>query len=480
MKKLPMLWGLTCLIMQPILIHAQEKWDLKKCVTYAVENNISVKQADVQARISALTFKQSKLAQIPTLSFTGNEGVNFGLHQNPTNFTLITSSYFSGAYQFQTGVNIFNFFNQKYNIAGNEFAYLAANANTDRLKNDISLNVANAYLQFLLTTEQAKAAALQLSQSQAQLLNTQKQVNTGTLPELNAAELESQVAQDSSTLVTANANVEQAALTVKAYMSLDAATPFVLDTPPVEQIPVENIANLQPQVVYALALQNQPLQKYDQLLLKSAGKYAEAARAAMYPTFSLYGGIGSGYISQAQTYGVVTAAPPTYPVGTVTVSGVPYKVFSTIPQVQTVSKNQGYFSQLNQNLAEQVGIAVSVPIFNGGTLRTNYLKSKLNVSNYELQQQQDNLTLKQNIYQAYNAAVSAFEKFQANKITVDATKRSYDYAQKRYNVGLLNTIDLLTNQNNYFRARIDLLSSQFDYVFKMKVLEFYKGMGIRL
>ena len=121
-----------------------------------------------------------------------------------------------------------------------------------------------------------------------------------------------------------------------------------------------------------------------------------------------------------------------------------------------------------------------MPIFNGGTLKTNYLKSKLNVINYELQQQQDNLTLKQNIYQAYNAAVSAFEKFKANQITVNATKRRFDYAQKRYNVGLLNTIDLLTNQNNYFRATIDMLSSQFDYVFKMKVLEFYKGMGIRL
>src|SRR5580698_2152439 len=104
MKKLPLLWGLTSLIIQPFVIHAQEKWDLKRCVTYAVENNISVKQADVQARIAALTVKQSRLAQIPTLSFTGNEAVNSGLHQNPTNFTLITSSYFSGAYQLQTGV----------------------------------------------------------------------------------------------------------------------------------------------------------------------------------------------------------------------------------------------------------------------------------------------------------------------------------------------------------------------------------------
>ena len=92
----------------------------------------------------------------------------------------------------------------------------------------------------------------------------------------------------------------------------------------------------------------------------------------------------------------------------------------------------------------------------------------------------DNLTLKQNIYQAYELAVAALQKFESNQKTLEATQRSFEYAQKRYNVGLLNTIDLLTNQNNYFKAKIDLLSSQFDYVFKMKVLEFYKGMGIKL
>jgi len=110
----------------------------------------------------------------------------------------------------------------------------------------------------------------------------------------------------------------------------------------------------------------------------------------------------------------------------------------------------------------------------------NYAKSKLTLRNQELQRDQDNLTLKQNIYQAYTAAMTALQKFEANKITVTASGKSADYAQKRYGVGMLNTIDLLTNQNNFFNAKINLLSSQYDYVFKMKVLEFYKGLGIKL
>ncbi len=139
-----------------------------------------------------------------------------------------------------------------------------------------------------------------------------------------------------------------------------------------------------------------------------------------------------------------------------------------------------YFKQLNQYFAQQAGISVNVPILNQGILRTNYAKSKLNLRNQELQRDQDNLTLKNNIYQAYTQAITALQKFEANKITVTATQKSYDYAQKRYAIGMSNTIDLLTNQNNFFNARINLLSSQFDYVFKMKVLEYYKGLGIKL
>ncbi len=97
-----------------------------------------------------------------------------------------------------------------------------------------------------------------------------------------------------------------------------------------------------------------------------------------------------------------------------------------------------------------------------------------------MQRDQDNLTLKQNIYTAHSAALAALQKFEANKISVAASQKSFEYAQKRYNVGMLNTIDLLTQQNNYFNAQINLLTSHYDYVFKMKVLEFYKGLGIRL
>jgi outer membrane protein len=476
MKKMLLVW----LLPQLLLTHmsqAQDKWDLRRCVEYAVANNISVKQSDVQARLAALTLQQSKLQQIPLLSFNGNAGYSAGRNQDPNNFSLTTQGYVFNQYSLQSSVNFFNFNSLRYNTQGSRYALDAANAYTDKLRNDIALNVANAYLTFLLDNETAKAAEVKLKQSQAQLENTRKQVSAGTLPELNAAELESQVAQDSSSYVTALSNTQTAILNVKAYMSLDAGTPFLLDTPPVEKIPLDSLADLQPETVYALALSNQPQQKSDEYYIKSATKYVAATRAAMLPTFSLFGNLGTTFTSQTEFVESSSLITPT--IGTVSVGGTDYPVIS-LPYPNSKVAKQPYFSQLNQAFRQSIGIQVNVPILNGGSQRIGYAKSKENLRNYQLQQQSDNLTLKQNIYQAYNLASAARQKFEANKKTVSATGRSYDYAQKRYKVGMLNTIDLITNQNNYFNAQIDLLYSQVDYTFKMKVLEFYKGMGIKL
>jgi outer membrane protein len=457
-----------------------QSWDLKRCIDYALNNNVSIKQADVQARLAALTLKQNQLSQIPLLSFQGGLSYNSGYTQNPQTFTLSTNVLDYNTYSLQSSSNVFNFNNLRNSIAASKFAWEAANANTDKIRNDVSLNVANAYLNYLLANQQANASQLQLRMSQANLENTSKLVRAGSLPELNAAELESQVAQDSSTYVTALSSAIQAVLNVKAYMSFDAATNFVLDTPAVTKIPIQTLEELQPEIVYSLALLNQPLQKGDALLVKSGEKFVAASRGAMYPTLSLFGQLGSTYTNQTQEFsGNYITITPTQPVGTVVVGGTSYQVIQN-PYQYPVLKNQPYFSQLNTAFRQAVGINLSIPILNGGTLKMAYERSKLNLTNYQLQQQLDNLTLKQNIYQAYELAVAALQKFESNQKTLEATQRSYEYAQKRYNVGLLNTIDLLTNQNNYFKAKIDLLSSQFDYVFKMKVLEFYKGMGIKL
>lgn len=468
---------ITFLLISGSLQAQQKKWNLLQCVQYAMDNNISVKQTDLQTRIAELQYKQSKMGRLPNASFSTGPAFNNGRNQDPTTYSLITQSYVSASMQLQTSVEVFNWFSKKNTIAANEWEMMAAKANTDKLRNDLALTVANIYLQILLARDQESIAGVQLQQSQAQLSNTRKMVEAGALPELNAAELEAQVARDSASFISAHGNVVQALLNMKAYLSLDAATEFDVETPPVDKIPVDKIGDLQPESVYALAMANMPQQKYNAFKLKAAQRSAAAAKGALYPTISLYGSLGSGYNSRTQE---ITGSSSAYiPVGKVNVGGTEYTVTSYNPYSFPDYKKQGFFSQLNQNFRQSVGLSISVPIFNGYAARTGYQRSRISIKSLELQQQLDNLTLKQNIYQAYNAAVVALEKFNASKKTVEATERTYNYAKKRYDVGMLSTFELITNQNNLFRAKLDYSLNQYDYVFKMKVLEYYKGQGLK-
>ena len=477
MTKRPYIFLLFLLLFHQVLF-AQDKWDLRRAVEYALANNISVKQQDVQARLTALQFKQSKLSQYPSANLSGNVGYSSGRNQNPVSFDLITQGYLFSNFSLQTGVDLFNWYSKKNSIAANEFETKAAFANIEKIRNDISLNVAGAYLQALLAVEQINISTVQLEQTRAQLENTRKLVNAGSVPELNALQLEAQLATDSSNLVSAKGNVAQSLLLLKAYLSFDAAAPFEIQTPNIETIPLDDIASLQPEVVYALAIKNLPQQRVNDLKIQAAQKFIASAKGAMYPTFSLFGSLGSSYNNKANEISGTTQIIA--PVGKVTVGGSQYDVFPLQPFNNYSYSSIPYFGQINQNFRQSVGLTLSVPIANGGNLRTAYERSKLNLKSLELQSQADNLTLKQDIYKAYTDAMTSVAKFNAATKTVEANQKAFDFAQKRYNVGLLNTIDLITTQNNLFNAKLQRLLAQYDYVFKMKVLEFYKGQGLKL
>ncbi len=458
----------------------QEQWDLRKIVEYAVANNISVQQAAIQANISQLNYQQNKLGQYPAAALNGSTSFNNGRNQDPTSFNLITQSYIGAGLQLQSNADIFNWFSKKNAVLASQWQYEAAKANTDKLKNDISLAVANNYLQVLLAREQLAIAEVQLKQTQAQLANTRKLVNAGALPELNAAELEAQEALDNANLISARGTATLALLQLKANMNMEADIAFDLVAPPVDLIPIENIADLQPDAVYALAIKNLPQQRVNAFNLKAAIKLSESARGRMYPSIGAFGGLSSNFIN--------TKIPIYSPTGTysssffspqVSIGGIDYKVNSP-DYIVAGKKSTPFFNQLNNNFRQQVGLTLSVPILSGGQLRKTYERSKYDIKSAELQQVADNQKIKQDIYQAYNSATVALEKFNAAQKRVKASQRTLEFAQKRYDVGMLGTFELITQQNNLFAAKLQTVLNQYDYVFKMKVLEFYKGQGLKL
>jgi outer membrane protein len=462
-----------------LVANAQNKWDLKRSVEYALANNISVKQQDIQARLAELTHHQSRFGRLPSANIGTSLGITTGRSIDRTTNLFTTQSVFQSGLNFQTSVDLFNFFSKQNTIEGNRYEAEAARAGVEKVKNDIALNVAAAYLQALLTIEQVNVSQIQMKQTSAQLANTRKLVDAGSIPELNAAELEAQYARDSSNLITAQASVTQSVLLLKALLNVDPGTPFEIETPSVDKIPVEPISELQPEDVYKLAIVNMPQQKVNSLRVKSAQKYVDAARGAMYPSVSLSANLQTNYSnikSNPELLG--TSINGTQPIGIVKTSGD--TVIAPILSPNYRFYADPFSSQFGDNFSNGIWANISVPLFNGLTARTSYKRAKLNVTAYELQQDLDNLTLKQDIYTAYTDAITAFEKYNASKKSVETAQKASDFAQKRYDIGLLNTIDLITNQNNLFRARIDVISAQFDYVFKLKVLEFYKGQGVRL
>jgi outer membrane protein len=460
---------------------SQQKWDLKRCVDFALINNVSVKQQDVQARLAALTLNQNKFSRLPTANMSTNIGINSGRSIDPTSNQFTNQQLLFSGVSFSTGVNIFNWFSQQNNIKGNQFDYEAARANVEKLKNDIALNVATAYLLILVSKEQVNIASVTVKQSLDNLYNTRKRVDAGALPELNAAETEAQLAKDSSNLITAQTTLIQNILQLKAVMNLDAALPFEVDMPPLERIPVESIGNLQPELVYQLALVNLPQQRVNDLRIKAAQKYIDASRGAMYPTLSLFGSMGSNYAHNKIP--VITQTPTgsfTNTGAKVKVGGTDYPVVAPEFLTSIGVKYSPFGTQLSDNFSQRIGLNLNIPLFNGTSARTNWQRNKLNMENLRLQKEQDNLTLKQNIYKAYSDAISSLQKYEASKRSLETAQKSYDFAQKRYDIGLLATIDLLTNQNNLATAKVNVVSAQVDYVFRIKLLEFYRGQGIKL
>jgi outer membrane protein len=464
---------------------AQQKWNLQTCVEYAMDHNFGVSQSEIQAKISALTFNQSRLSQYPSLNFSTNSTFNSGLSQDPTTFSRVTQNYLSAGFQLQSSADIFNFYSKRNTIAANNWELKAAIANVGKIKYDIALATANAYLQLLLAKEQANIADVQIKQTSFQLGNTRKMVEAGTLPELNATQLEAQLAADSGNYIAAKGNVTQAILSLKSFMNIDAAEVFEIDTPPVETIPLEPIADLQPDFVYQQALKNQPQQLSDDYKLKAAQKNTAAAKASMYPTLSVFGNLGSNYLTfkKRPYYNKVFEGYQSTGLVADNGSGVLYDVQSPILKngdIAGYTKPSSFGNQLIDNFRKSFGLNLSVPIFNSGSAKTNYERSKLNVKAAELQKEQDDQKLKQDIYQAYNAALVALQKFNSSKKAVEANEKTYEFAGKRFSIGALNTFDLITSQNNLLRAKLEYSINQFDYVFKMKVLEFYKGAGLKL
>ncbi len=467
------------------LLFSQDVWDLRRCVDHAIQNNISVRQADLQARFSQLAYQQNKSGQLPTLNLGGSTGYRLGRSENPTTGVLEDNNFINVGMQLQSSVTLFNWFSRKYNTEASKLTWNADREQTQKTKDDIAINVAVGYLQALLAIEQVRLAEVQLELTRTQYQTTRRRVEAGALPELSAAELEAQMARDSASMVNAQGSVQLLLLQLKALLNLDAGQPFQIATPPVASIPLLPLSELQPEAVYQAAITLLPQQKVNELRLQAAKKQTQAARSALYPSISAFGSLATNAISfkKAIYEQVLTGYSPTA-LRVNAGGGTFYPV--ELPNYIDGSNVVGYFrpgsitNQFSKNFGQSIGIGLNMPIFNGQSARINWQRAQYTVKQWELQKEQGQLQLKQDIYKAYTDVTVALQQYTARQRAVATAEKAYEFASKRYELNLLSAFDLNNSRNNLLSARTQLISAQYDYVFKMKLLEFYRGQGLKL
>lgn len=460
-------------------------WDLKRCVEYGMQNNVNVKQAEINAEQSVINLDQAALQKLPNLSYGLTHGFSFGRTLDRTTNVYTDRSAMFQQMSLQSNMLLYNFGARRNNEAAASLNMQADKAAVDKIKNDIGLSIAQQYLRALLTYEQVEISKVVLDQTRAQYNNTRKLVDAGSLPELNAAELEATYARDSATFVQAVSTAELDKLSLKSLLNLPADQEFELVIPPVDRIPVDNILEVRPDVIFEIALTNQPQMKVNDLRKQASLKTLKVAEAQMKPSITGFGQLASNfnqflkkstgvnYLGEQATSAYIKQGTTQIPVYTPN-----YEI--NFAKRSLGQYWDGYGKQIRDQFGQGLGLSINVPIFNGHQARGNMERARLDVKRNDLAIDRDKLQLKQDIYTAYYSASGAFQTFKAREKAVQTASRTFELASKRYELGVMQTIEWLQNQNSLTRAKIDKVVAQYEFVFRMKVLEFYKGQGLRL
>ncbi len=461
---------------------AQEKWTIQKCVDYANENNLALKINNLTIKSNESTLKQSEMSRLPNLNGSMGQGWNYGFSVNPATNQIVNTQVWSNNYGLNSSVTLFNGGNITNTIKQNANNVEVSKQDYERAKNDLILNVLNSYLQIVLNKELISVAKVQLQNTQEQLDRTLKLIEGGRLAEVNKYDLISQKANDELRIVTAENNLSIAELRLKQLLQLQVDEPFAIDIPQFAD-PDENIALTSVAETYSTAEGTQPMIKVADLQVKSAIYGIDIAKANYYPTLSLNGNANTRF-SSASTRIPTTFAPITDIVPTRSFVGQviptdPEKFIYTQFTRSTGFEDGSYLSLLEQNLGYAVSLNLQIPIFNRYQVKNAVGQATIQHQRTTLQAQQTRNQLRQTIEQSYIDAKAAAKSFAANKIRANALTESTKAAEQRFNLGAINIVEYTLSKNNLAIAQTDMVRTKYEYLFRLKVLDFYMGRELK-
>ena len=454
------------------LLAQQKVWNLEECISYALENNIQVQQNEISQEIANENLKGSKYRVLPTLNGFASHVYNFGQTIDPFTNSFATSQVRSNSFSLSSSFTVFDGFQNINSIKRDQALLEASKFDLERIKNDISLNIVNAYLQILFNQELLKNTENQLSVTSIQIDRIDKQVKTGSLPEGALRDIEAQYATEELQKINAQNQLGLSLLNLAQLLRLENADDFDIVYPDLSSF--QGVADLlSTSALYATAVEIMPEVKSAEYNLYSAEMSKRLSRGGYMPTLTLRGSIGTGY-SGANRELVGFNNLGFFPNGEITTGGDTVLSFMR----STITRNKNFGDQLVENRNHSVGFNLNIPLFNGMAVRTSVQRAKLQLQSAELNLENAKLVLRQNIESAHNDAVAALKRYRAAEKSVDALNTSFKYTQERYNVGLLNSFEFNTEKNRLNNAESELLQAKFNYIFSTKVLDFYQGKPI--
>jgi len=456
-------------------VNAQKKWTLEECINHAVEQNISVKRTEMNLESSSINLMQSKYSRLPSVNANASNTYNFGQTIDPFTNQFATNTVRSNSFFLNAQVTVFNGFQTLNTIKANQTELQAAESDLQKMKNDISLNVANIYLQILFNKELLRNAESQLEVTRIQSLRIEKLVAAGSQPQGAQFDIDAQLAQEELNRINAKNQLDLSLLNLRQLLLIDAAEDFEVIEPTIENIDQGKVLST-PGAIYENSLTIMPEIKSSEYRLVAAEQSLRASRGAYSPRISLNGSYGTGYSGVSQEV-VGYRELGLQPTGAI-VEGTNQQILSDtrIPTFQDKSFND----QLRDNVNSSIGISLSVPILNGLNARSNVSRSKVQFNQAELALTESKLQLRQQIESAYLDATSASKKYESASASVKALTESFKYTQERFNVGLLNSFDFSNEKNRLIQSQSNLLQAKYEYIFKTQVLEFYQGKTISL
>lgn len=433
-------------------IIAQKVYTLEDCINLALENNIRIKQSRLEVKTAEIDKLQGKLDILPSVNAATSYSFGWGRSVDMATYQYVNQQTESNYFSINSDLTLFSGF-QKHNInKQNRANYLAAKYNSDKMQNDISLMVASYYLQILFNKELLQNASAQIDITRQQIERTKKLVDAGTLARGSLLEIQAQGANEEVSVIQAENQLNLAYLDLLQLLEMEAGTPFEIDVP---LLKVNQEHSLLPiDFVYKKALEVMPEVKSAEMNFESSQYGLSVARGSRSPNLSMSAALGTNYSDQIR--------------------------LSNNPLDPAFNEIKPFENQWKDNRSTTLSFRLSIPIFNSYQISSYISKSKLGLMNADYNLQAVKNTLRKNVETAFADALTAHTTYKAREKSLVSLRESFNYIEQKFNVGMVNAIDYNVAKNQLNRSDSELLSAKYDYIFKLKILDFYLGRTLTL